>query len=75
MIEENINEDFPSELTKPTRTSRWLRSQAARARRKLSKMAIEKHSFKEEKEARERLLSKRKMIKLQQRKKANALAS
>lgn len=65
MVEEN---EVEVELSKPSRATRWLRSAAARLRRKQTKMALEAHDFKEEKENRERIAAKRRMEKLQKRK-------
>ena len=56
-------------IEKPSKADRILRDEAARRRRAEVKQSKSIHSFKEEKENRERLKSKRRMEKLQKRKK------
>ena len=70
---EDSNEPDPIEIIEPvvekvTRTERIRRDEAARMRRKETKEALSLHSFKTEKEARERLQAKRRMEKLQRQK-------
>jgi nitrate/TMAO reductase-like tetraheme cytochrome c subunit len=60
--------DIEIKIERPTLTDRIQRDQAARLRRKEVKEAKALHSFKEEKEARERIRAKR-MIEKQKRKK------
>ena len=69
MLEEEIQ--LEPVVEKPSRADRILRNEAARQRRKEIKEAKSIHSFKEEKEARERLQAKRQMGKLQRRKNSN----
>ena len=58
MLEEVQSETiFP----RPDRSERIQRSEAARARRKVVKAVKTVHQFKEEKDARERLLARRKL--------------
>ena len=66
MTEEEIQ--IEPVIEKPSRAERILRSEAARQRRKEVKEAKTLHSYKEEKEARERLLAKRRMEKLHRQK-------
>ena len=65
-----MNEEIQTEpvIEKPSRGERILRSEAARQRRKEVKEAKSLHAYKEEKEARERLLAKRRMAKLHRQK-------
>lgn len=70
---EGSNEPYPIEIVEPaidklSRAGRIQRDEAARLRRKDIKEALALHSFKEEKEARERLQAKRRMVKLQRQK-------
>ena len=60
--------DIEIKIERPTLTDRIERDRAARLRRKEIKEAKALHSFKEDKEARERLLAKRRMAKLQKKK-------
>jgi hypothetical protein len=60
--------DIEIKIERPTLTNRIQRDQAARLRRKEVKEAKALHSFKEEKEARERIRAKRRIEK-QKRKK------
>ena len=67
MLEEN---EIENEIVigKLSRAERIQRDEAARLRRKDIKEALTLHSFKEEKEARERLQAKHRMEKLQRQK-------
>lgn len=56
-------------IEKPSRATRIMRDLAARMRRKETKQHVEEHSFKEQKEARDRLKAQRRMEKLQRKKK------
>jgi hypothetical protein len=67
MLEEN-EDDIEIVIEKLSRAERIQRDAAARARRQDVKDAVTLHSFKEEKEARERLQAKHRMEKLQQKK-------
>ena len=66
MIEQQ-SEDFEPIFEKPNRGERIKRSVAARLRRKEVKAINETHSFKEEKDARERLMAKRRLEKQKKR--------
>lgn len=66
MTEEN-EIDIEPIIEKPSRGQRLMRSLAARMRRKEVKEAREEHSFKEEKEARDRLKAKRRLEKQKKR--------
>lgn len=68
MIDEE-EKDIEVKIEKPSRAKRWARSIAARFRRSEVKVAKEASVFKEEKDARERVLAERRMKKLQRRKK------
>jgi len=61
-------DDIEIKIERPTLTDRIQRDQAARLRRQEVKEAKSLHSFKEEKEARERLIAKRRMAKLHKKK-------
>ena len=67
---EDSNEPDPIEISieRPSLADRIQRDEAARLRRKETKEALSIHSYKEEKEARERLQAKRRMEKLQRQK-------
>ena len=67
MLEEN-EEDIVIVIEKLSRAERIQRDEAARIRRRDIKDALTLHSFKEEKEARDRLQAKRRMEKLQRQK-------
>ena len=58
-IEDFELESFPDILEKDSRAKRWMKSAVARLRRKETKQAREAHSFKEDKDAKERLKAKR----------------
>jgi len=58
-------------VEKPSKAERILRSEAARQRRREVKEAKSVHSYKEEKEARERLVAKRRMAKPKRQKVKN----
>lgn len=62
-----LNPDIPE---KESRAKRWMRSTFARLRRKETKQAREAHSFKEEKDAKERLKAKRLLEKQKKRSKS-----
>lgn len=67
MLEDN-EEDIVIVIEKLSRAERIQRDEAARIRRRDIKDALTLHSFKEEKEARDRLQAKRRMEKLQRQK-------
>lgn len=67
MYEEDILGPDPI-IVKPSRGERLRKSISARLRRKETKETVNIQSYKEEKEARERLIAKRRMAKLHQRK-------
>lgn len=69
MLEENeIEIEIEIVIEKLSRAERIHRDEAARLRRKDIKEALTLHSFKEEKEARDRIQAKRRMAKLQRQK-------
>ena len=55
-------------IEKASRTDRFLKSEAARARRKETKVIMDSHAYKADKEERERMKAKRQMEKLQKKK-------
>jgi hypothetical protein len=75
MIEEQQSEEFEPIFEKPNRGERIKRSIAARHRRKEVKMILEEHSYKDEKDARERLMAKRRLEKQKKRARRNRLTS
>jgi hypothetical protein len=69
MLEEDETDiDIEIVIEKLSRAERIQRDDAARSRRKEVKEALNLHTFKEEKEARDRLQAKRRMAKLQRQK-------
>lgn len=74
MIEQQ-SEEFEPIFEKPNRGERIKRSIAARQRRKEVKMIREEHSYKDEKDARERLMAKRRLEKQKKRAKRKHLTS
>jgi len=75
MIGEQQSEEFEPIFEKPNRGERIKRSIAARHRRKEVKMILEEHSYKDEKDARERLMAKRRLEKQKKRARRNRLTS
>ena len=74
MIEQQ-SEEFAPIFEKLSRADRIKRSIAARNRRKVVKDIKEVHSFKDEKDARERLQAKRRLEKQKKRAQRNRLTS
>ena len=68
-------QDVDVVIEKPSRAKRWMKSVAARMRRKETKEALDAHSFKEDKEARERLQAKRRLEKEQKKAKRKLLST
>lgn len=76
MIDPQSNpEDFEPVFEKSNRGERIKRSIAARHRRKEVKMIQEEHSYKDEKDARERLIAKRRLEKQKKRAKRKSFTS
>lgn len=61
-VEEQIDPPAPV-IEKLSLSDRIAKDKAARQRRKQTKQAVDAHSYKEEKDARERLIAKRRLAK------------